>query len=137
MYGILIIKIIITLFILLWSYSTLSKLTSISRLRNTMLLQVFPKWVKHLLVWILPVYEGALAFLLIFEKTQLLGMYLSFFTLLLFSLYIEGAMLNIYGRRPCACRGLFRKMDWKNHLKFNIICTSISFMGLLLLEFGN
>ena len=137
MYRILFIKIIVALFILLWSYSTLSKLTNIRRFRSAMLVQVFPKWVRHLLVWILPVYEGALAFILMFEKTQLPGMYLSFFTMLLFSLYIGGAMLRIFGRRPCACGGLFRKMGWKNHLKFNIICTIISFIGVLLLEFGN
>ncbi|MNV94923.1 hypothetical protein D3C71_1897640 [compost metagenome] len=93
-------------------------------------------WIGKILVWMLPVVELAIVALLLFQKTQILGMYASFILMLLFTLYVGGAVYNIYERTPCACGGLFKRLGWEKHFRVNIFFTIISIIGIILLESG-
>lgn len=122
------------LLIIMWAYAAVSKLVALQDFKQALATQVFPVWVGKILVWILPVAELGIAGLLLFKKTQLLGMYASFGLMLLFTLYVGGAVYNIYERYPCACGGLFAKLGWKKHFRLNIFFTLVSIIGIILLE---
>lgn len=122
------------LLIIMWAYAAVSKLVALQDFKQALATQVFPVWVGKILVWVLPVAELGIAGLLLFKKTQLLGMYASFGLMLLFTLYVGGAVYNIYERYPCACGGLFAKLGWKKHFRLNIFFTLVSIIGIILLE---
>lgn len=124
------------LLIIMWAYAAVSKLLDLQNFKQALATQVFPVWMGKILVWVLPIAELGIAGLLLFQKTQLLGMYASFGLMLLFTLYVGGAVYNIYERYPCACGGLFAKLGWKKHFRLNIFLTMISIIGIILLESG-
>lgn len=128
--------IISILLIIMWAYAAVSKLLDLPAFKQALATQVFPVWIGKILVWVLPISELGLVGLLLFQKTQLLGMYASFGLMLLFTLYVGGAVYNIYDRYPCACGGLFAKLGWKKHFRVNIFFTLISIIGIILLESG-
>lgn len=128
--------IISILLIIMWAYAAISKLLDLDEFKQAMATQVFPKWMGKILIWILPVIELGIVGLLLFRKTQVFGMYASFGLMLLFTLYVGGAVYNIYARTPCACGGLFAKLGWKKHFRVNIFFTLISIIGIILLESG-
>jgi hypothetical protein len=81
----------------------------------------------------LPYLEMAVALLLLFQKTRLLGLYLSYALLLLFTEYIAG-MLRYADYLPCSCGGIISKMDWNTHLLFNTGLLALSILGINLLS---
>lgn len=124
------------LLVILWTYASLSKFFAFEHFKQAMATQVFPVWIGKILVWLLPLLELALVGLLIFKDTRLTGLYASFALMSLFTLYVAGAVYNIYERFPCACGGLFARLSWKRHYKVNIFFTLIALLGILLLESG-
>ena len=128
--------IISILLIIMWAYAAVSKLLDLDEFKQAMATQVFPKWMGKILIWILPIAELGIVGLLLFQKTQVFGMYASFALMLLFTLYVGGAVYNIYARTPCACGGLFAKLGWKKHFRVNIFFTLLSIIGIILLESG-
>ncbi|SHG64876.1 MauE/DoxX family redox-associated membrane protein [Pedobacter caeni] len=131
-----IILLITAILILLWAYSSISKFRDLSRFRRGLKNQVFPKWMGEILFWTLPVTELMLIMLLWLPDTRLLGMYISAFLMLSFTIYVGGAVYGFYDRYPCPCGGIFRGMRWNTHLKVNFILSCIAISGLLLMEFG-
>jgi hypothetical protein len=128
--------IISILLIIMWAYAAISKLADLKGFKQALATQVFPKWIGKILVWVLPISELGIVGLLLFQKTQILGMYASFGLMLLFTLYVGGAVYNIYERTPCACGGLFAKLGWTKHFRVNLFLTAISIIGIILLESG-
>lgn len=128
--------IISILLIIMWAYAAISKLVEFKAFKQALATQVFPVWIGEILVWVLPIAELAIVALLLFQKTQILGMYASFILMLLFTLYVGGAVYNIYERTPCACGGLFKRLGWGKHFRVNIFFTIISIIGIILLESG-
>ena len=119
---------------ILWIYAVYSKLSDLTRFKHAMSTQVFPKWVGKILVLIIPLSEILLILLLIIPYTRLIGMYLSFLMMLVFTLYIAGAVFGLYVRRPCACGGLFNRLGWDKHFKVNIVLTLIALIGVILMK---
>jgi len=122
------------LLIILWAYTALSKLFDFNKFKYAMKIQVFPRWIGSILVYMLPVLELALVVLLIVPSTRLIGMYSSLFLMVLFTLYVGGAVFHIYDRNPCACGGLFNRLGWHKHFKVNIVLTLIALAGAVLME---
>ena len=122
------------LLIILWSYASFSKLFNIYRFRQAMLIQVFPHWMGKILTYVVPLIEIALIVLLFIPSTRLSGMYASFFLMLMFTIYVGGAVYQFYDRHPCACGGLFARLGWHKHLKVNLMLTGIALAGVVLME---
>jgi len=120
--------------VFLWAYSAFSKLFSFYKFKQAMLTQVFPRWIGHILIYTLPLIELAFVAILLISETRLLGMYASLFLMILFTLYVGGAVFRIYDRHPCACGGLFARLGWYKHLKVNIILSLIALVGVILME---
>lgn len=136
MYTNIFILAISALLVLLWIYASTTKLLDLKKFRYALSVQVFPKWMGQILVWAIPISELAITGLLLFDKTRLLGMYLSFILMLAFTLYIGGVIFKVYNVYPCPCGGLFSKMSWKKHFRVNLWLTLLALIGVLLMEFG-
>jgi len=122
------------LMIILWAYTAFSKVLNFQRFEQAMMTQVFPRWVGKILMYLLPLSEIVLVVLLLIPQTRLFGMYASLFLMVIFTLYVGGAVFQIYDRYPCACGGLFGRLGWYKHLKVNIMLTLIALVGVVLLE---
>jgi hypothetical protein len=122
------------LLIILWIYSSLSKLFELQKFKHAMLAQVFPKWIGRILVFLVPMLEIITIVLLFNPGTRLIGMYTSLFTMTAFTLYVGGAVFKIYERTPCACGGLFNRLNWSKHFKLNIVLTLIALAGIIIME---
>ncbi|SEB21701.1 MauE/DoxX family redox-associated membrane protein [Pedobacter hartonius] len=122
------------LLILLWAYAAFSKIFNFHKFSYALKTQVFPPWVGKILLYLLPLVETAFIVLLLVPGTRLLGMYASLFLMVIFTLYVGGAVFQFYERYPCACGGLFARMGWHKHFKVNIMLTIIALAGVILME---
>jgi hypothetical protein len=122
------------LMIILWAYTAFSKIFNFHKFKQAMVTQVFPRWMGKILMYVLPIIEFAIVALLLFPQTRLIGMYSSLFLMILFTLYVGGAVFHIYDRHPCACGGLFARLGWSKHFKVNIVLTLVALVGVILME---
>lgn len=122
------------LLIILWTYSSFSKVFELDKFKHAMATQVFPKWIGKIFVFIIPLSEIAIIALLILPDTRLIGMYASFIMMLAFTIYVAGSVFGVYERKPCACGGLFGRLGWNRHLNLNAILTLLAFTGIILMK---
>ena len=120
--------------VLLWAYAALSKLFNLHQFHEALMTQVFPRWVGKILLYVLPLSELIVVGLLIIPQTRLIGMYSSLFMMGAFTLYVGGAVFQIYEQYPCACGGLFARLGWQKHFKVNVVLTLIALAGVILME---
>jgi uncharacterized membrane protein YphA (DoxX/SURF4 family) len=119
------------LLIILFVYAGLSKLIDFSTFRFQLGRSPFITQIAGFVAWSIPAAEIILALCLVFRRTRLLGLYGSFFLMLLFTGYIY-AMLHFSYYVPCSCGGVLSKMSWNQHLVFNIFFTVLALVGILI-----
>jgi hypothetical protein len=73
---------------------------------------------------------------LIVPKFRLIGLYSSMGIMIAFTIYIY-LILNFSDFVPCSCGGILEKMDWTEHLLFNLGCILLSFISVILVEVIN
>jgi hypothetical protein len=121
----LIIEFISGLLILLFLYTGLSKLfehrTFAFSLGKSPLLSPFADFISIAL----PIGEIILAGLLLFKRTQLLGLWLSLGLMSLFTIYLT-YMVSFADKLPCSCGGVIAKMSWNQHIFFNLFFVAAS-----------
>jgi len=125
------IRIISALLMLLFTYAGLSKLAE-HALFNVQL-KGFPVigGYAHFLSLFVPIAELVTVCLLFFPRTNLYGLYLSLFMLLVFTIFLV-VLLAFDKSLPCSCGGVIAKLSWKEHMVFNLIFLSISITGICL-----
>jgi len=79
----------------------------------------------------LPAGELLIALALVIRRTRLIGLYASFFLMILFTGYIW-IMLHYSYDLPCSCGGVLAALSWKDHLVFNSAFTTVAMIGVLL-----
>lgn len=116
-----------TVFVLLFSYTGLSKLFAIGKFERTMSEVKFIQPYANFLSYFIPLFELFIALLLTssfvtIKKTMIptrkIGIYLSTLLMFEFTVYV-GAMLLMYEKLPCGCGGVFKWLSWQQHLFFN------------------
>ncbi len=121
-----ILEAIALLFIILFTYAGLTKLMEghlfYDNIRNSPILG--GETMASLASWMVPLAELAVAMLLIWKKTRLMGLYGAMGLILLFTGYTI-AIVFFAPYRPCSCGGVISLLTWDQHLVLN--------MGLLLL----
>jgi uncharacterized membrane protein YphA (DoxX/SURF4 family) len=127
------IEIITILFIILWIYAGLTKLLDYEKFRFQLGRSPFIQPIAPIIAWAMPLFEIAIAVLLVAKRTREIGMYASFFLMVLFTGYIY-IMLHYSYFIPCSCGGILANMPWKTHLVFNVIFSLIGFAGILSLH---
>ncbi len=130
----LIIHIISSLLILLFSYASFSKLVDIKMFTRQMNNQPFPNWMPPYLVWGIPTIEILIVAALLFDKTRKIALWASFLLMSAFTVYVSMAVFKVFNRIPCSCGGVLSKMGWTEHFYFNIFFTLISLWGIYLIH---
>lgn len=127
----IVLEIICFLFVLLFAYTGLVKLLGHERfvivIFDSPLLTDFAGFLS----WAVPIIEFLVAVMLVIGRLRLLGLYVSFSLMVIFTGYII-AILNFSEKIPCACGGVLEKMSWTQHLFFNIGLTLLALVGIVL-----
>ena len=116
----------------LFFYAAFSQLLNFEDTRRSMLNQVFPAFIAHILAYLIPLLELIVTALMIFVSTRWIGFYASAFLLLLFSAYILITMSGVFGRIPCSCGGLLRSQSYWPQLLMNILFLFLAVIGIYL-----
>jgi hypothetical protein len=120
----------IYLFIFLFIYAAASKLIDYQKfevqLGQSPILTHFAHWVS----WIIPAIEIITSVLLAFEAYRILGLYISFSLMTLFTAYII-AITRFSEYVPCSCGGVLQHMNWNQHLVFNLLFFFLSLTSIL------
>jgi hypothetical protein len=115
-------EVIALLFILLFAYTGLTKFLEGHRfydnIRNSPILG--GETIASLASWMVPLAELAVAMLLIWKKTRLMGFYGAIGLILLFTGYTI-AIVFFAPYRPCSCGGIISLLSWEQHLVINVI----------------
>jgi hypothetical protein len=127
-----IVEILASLLILLFVYAALSKLFDFENFRVQLGKSPFITGFSGVVSWALPIVELAIALLLTFSRSRLLGMFAALFLMTLFSAYIF-TMLHYSYYIPCSCGGVLSKLTWGQHLVFNIFFVAVSIAGIFII----
>lgn len=126
-----IIIIICYLYIFMLVYAATSKILDFEnfkiQLGQSPLLSSFAGWITI----IVPLSEFMIAILLLIPKFRFIGLFASYFLMVLFTAYIY-IILNYSAFIPCSCGGILEKMTWNQHLVFNIIFIVFAIVAILL-----
>ena len=121
------------LYILLFVYAGFSKLldyeTFTVQLAQSPLLSAYAGMIAPAVIGI----ELVLALLLIPKNTRLIGLYASLFLMVAFTIYIY-LILNFSDFVPCSCGGIIEKMNWTEHMIFNIAFVILALIAIVLSE---
>jgi uncharacterized membrane protein YphA (DoxX/SURF4 family) len=128
-----IVEIICSLLIILFIYSSLSKLSAYERFAVQLSKSPFITSYYKLVAWGIPAGEIIIAFLLAIKWTRLMGLYASFFLMSLFTAYLL-IMLNFSYYIPCSCGGVLEYLSWEQHIVFNSFFIVIAAAGILLIS---
>ena len=128
----IVIEILSSLLILLFVYASVSKWLDFKIFIGQMNNQPFPNWMTPALVWTLPTVEIVISVLLMFNRTQLIGFRASFVLMLLFTIYATLILMKVFGRVPCSCGGVIDKLNWEQHLVFNLFFVAVALTGIIL-----
>ena len=125
-----VVQVISAAFILLWVYTTGSKLTNFQSYQQEMNRQVFSPAFATVLVYAIPFIEILCAILLLIKKTNTIGLSLSLLLMLLFTGYIVLIISGYFPKTPCSCGGVIKAMGWKTHLVFNLFFLTAAVLAL-------
>lgn len=128
----ILIECISALLILLFLYASMSKFMDFHTFTGEMMNQPLPHYLTRFLIWFIPITEIVLCLLLLFERTRLLGLYGSLGFMSLFTIYSIIIILNFFGRIPCSCGGVIKRLTWRQHIVFNLFFVSVSISGIIL-----
>lgn len=117
-------------FILLWVYTAGSKLVNFATYKLEMEHQVFSLFFSHLLIILIPAAELFTALLLLFSKTNKLGLIFSLLLIFSFTVYIALILVNYFPKIPCSCGGVIGTLGWKAHLVLNLIFLAAAILAL-------
>ncbi|WP_341843581.1 MauE/DoxX family redox-associated membrane protein [Chitinophaga caseinilytica] len=126
-------ELIVALLIILWVYTSISKIFDFSNFKTQLGLSPFISGMSGFLSFAIPTGELLLALLLVIKKTRIVGLYASFALMLMFTIYIY-MMLQYAYDLPCSCGGVLAKMTWSDHLYFNGAFTIAALIGVLIVE---
>lgn len=124
-------------FISLYGYTAVMKLADFKIFRIKMHRQIFPDWLTDALIYALPATEFIMALWLLlpffFEhKVLRLGLKANVLLIASFTVYAWLAKEKVFGYIPCACGGIFEKMEWSEHYLWNLRLTILAVVGACL-----
>ena len=120
------------LLIMLFLYASLSKFLDFHTFTGEMMNQPLPNSWTPFLVWFIPCSEILMCIALLFERTRLIGFYAALFFMSLFTIYSIFIILNFFGRIPCSCGGVIKRLTWKQHIVLNLFFVGLSISGIVL-----
>ena len=128
----IVLEVICFLFILLFVYAAVSKLTDVQKFTVQIGQSPLLTNIAGFTAWFIPIVEIGVALLLAWPRSRLYGLYGAFALMVMFTVYII-AILSFSEHIPCSCGGVLEKMGWTEHLIFNIVFLALAAIGILLL----
>lgn len=132
-----IVDIISSLFVILFLYTGVLKLLDIHHFRWALSESPLMKHTYGLVAAVIPPAEVlvALALLIPFftyaPRLRKWGLYGAALLMSIFAIYIT-YMVQFRTDRPCTCGGIISKMNWHQHMYFNILFTGLAFLAIWL-----
>ncbi|MBU2903477.1 hypothetical protein KO529_01665 [Arenibacter algicola] len=126
-----ILMVISLMFIVLFAYTGLTKLLVHNLFYDSILNSpvLGGRTMATLASWTLPLSELAVALLLIWKKTRLIGFYGVLGLMLLFTGYTV-AIVFFAPYRPCSCGGIISLLSWEQHLVLNAILLLLALLAI-------
>ncbi len=126
----MVVEVISALLLLLFLYTALSKIMTynafVAALKDIPLIGIH----ASIIAWLIPAAELIIALLLFLPAARLSGLFVSLFSLLLFTGYLL-YMIVYAPTLPCNCGGVINSFTWKQHILFNLIFIAINIVALL------
>ncbi|MES2003013.1 MAG: MauE/DoxX family redox-associated membrane protein [Bacteroidota bacterium] len=119
-----------SLLILLFSYTAVSKLIDLDGFAYDMHNQPFPRWFSSTLVYLLPVMELLIAGLLFSNRTRAMGLWVAGMLMTFFTVYTCLVLLKVFYKVPCSCGGVIKRLNWQQHLFFNLFFVALIFLTI-------
>lgn len=125
----IIIEIVSALFIVLFLYTALSKLSDLNRLQLVIEKSPIIGDYAVLFSWLVPISEIITSIMLFIPRFRYWGLIFSLILMLIFTLYI-GLMIAFAGQLPCSCGGVISQMSWLQHFFFNVFFCLIAVFAI-------
>ncbi len=119
------------LFILIFVYAAVSKLYDYQKFVSQLGQSEVLSDIKDIIAWAVPTLELFISIFLIFTKTKLVGLYLCFGLMVLFTTYIY-SLMNFSEEAPCSCGGILEHLPWTAHLWFNVFLIFLAAIAVLI-----
>ncbi len=124
------VDIVVFLYILMLVYAALTKLLDyqkfVVQLGQSPILTDY----ADVLAMVVPFIELAITIMLFFSRTRLLGLYVAFSLMTMFTTYIVLAS-RFSDYVPCSCGGVLEGMTWTQHLIFNVVFVLFALTAIL------
>ncbi|UPZ16225.1 MauE/DoxX family redox-associated membrane protein [Flavobacterium humidisoli] len=130
------VEVVCLLYILLFVYAATSKLFDFENFRvqlgQSPLLSAFTDWISI----VVPAIEYLICILILIPKLRLIGLFAAYGLMAMFTIYIF-IILHYTSFVPCSCGGVLEKLNWKQHLIFNIFFVFLAVLAILFHSFNN
>lgn len=117
--------------LLLFLYTSLSKLADYETFKNVLSASPLLSPLAGFIAWLLPLIELVIVVFLFIPGQRLKGLYASFIIISLFTLYLI-YMIAFNPHLPCNCGGVIKLLTWPQHIFFNLFFLLLSLTGILL-----
>ncbi|MFD2888991.1 MauE/DoxX family redox-associated membrane protein [Chitinophaga cymbidii] len=128
----IIVEIIVFLFIVMFLYASVSKLSHYQTSYLQMLNQPFPDQLAGFMTWAVPAFEILICIGLAFTQTRKLALYTATGLMTIFTGYVVYLWFFFKGAIPCSCGGAISSLTWFQHIYFNSFFVIIGVIGILL-----
>lgn len=117
------------LFIVLFMYTSASKLMTIKTFASTLAKSPLIGDLNFVLAWAIPVIEIIISIMLIIPSLRKTGLWSSLFLMIAFTSYLV-YMVFSESKLPCHCGGVISMLTWPQHIWFNISFIVLAVIGL-------
>jgi uncharacterized membrane protein YphA (DoxX/SURF4 family) len=125
-------ELIALLYVCLFLYTAISKLTTYEITREQMSIMPLVAPMSGIITWLLPVVEIILSLVIFFPRTRRMSLYAGTALMLAFTVYVA-YMMKYYSHLPCTCGGILQALSWPQHLLFNGVFV---LLGILAIRWG-
>ena len=130
----LIIEIVSLAFVFLFLYTACDKINNFDEFQVQLgKSPILYKYVTIISI-VVPTTEIIISILLMTKRFQLVGLYMSFCIMIMFSTYIV-LLLNFSSYIPCSCGGVLESLTWEQHLIFNVGFATLALVGVFLFPY--
>lgn len=119
--------------ILLFIYTAYHKLIDLNHFESTLMKSTLIEGyqIKYLLYFV-PIIE-IVTILFLIQKKYLIGLYLSFFLMLTFTIYLV-VLNNFSFYKGCSCGGIFNELSYLEHIIVNVSLILTSLISILIYD---
>lgn len=122
-------EIVASLFILLFTYTAMTKLLSFDTFKSQLSKSPLFSNINVVPAILIPAAEIIISVLLLIPTTRLKGLYASLGLMVVFTGYL-GYMVLFTPDLPCSCGGVLKQMTWNQHIIFNGVCILLSIAAI-------